>query len=78
MLNSMQLNGLSNRPGHSGRYRVCASQGMRRNRRGQALVEYALGAFLTAFFLAMVMKGVLTALHLYYREVTTLVSLPIP
>ena len=46
--------------------------------RGQALVEYAIAAFVTAFGTYSVIQGVLAALKVHYQEVTTLLSLPIP
>ncbi len=48
------------------------------DRRGQALVEYAIAAFVTAFTTYAVIQGVLGALKLYYQEVTTLLCLPVP
>ena len=45
---------------------------------GQALVEYAVACFLTVLGTYAIVKGVLTALSVYYQEVTTLLCLPIP
>ena len=49
-----------------------------RSRRGQALAEYAIAAFVTALGTYAVVQLTLTALKTYYQEITTLLCLPIP
>ncbi len=46
--------------------------------RGQALVEYAVAAGITAVLTYALVQGILVALKSYYQEVTTLLCLPIP
>lgn len=42
------------------------------------MVEYAVAVFLTVFGTWAIVQAVLTALTEYYKEVTTLLCLPIP
>ena len=46
--------------------------------RGQALAEYAVALCITALGTYALVQAILAALKLYYREVTTLLALPIP
>ena len=48
------------------------------DQRGQALPEYAVAAFVTVLGTYAIIQGVLAALKIYYREITTLLCLPIP
>ena len=51
---------------------------LHKDRRGQAMVEYAIAVSVTVFTTYAVVHLALAALKVYYQEVTTLLCLPIP